>query len=162
MNVFSHSVWFWRTIFHFLWENSFDPRNLPNSGKKSIFNICLKNWLKMVYFCNLCKNKYFFWSDLLKMQENSPYFSRKASQNFPNFPGNSDKYFPGNGKRKFGISREFPGREFPGCHPYYPPGTPLLEAGTLINFWKRSNQKFKLERNRPSANAFSFWNILPY
>ena len=85
---------------------------------KNLFSIiALKNWPKMLYFCNLCTNKYFFWSDLLKLQENSPYFSKKVPQNFPNFPGNSEKYFPGNGKRKFGISREFPGREFPGCHP---------------------------------------------
>ena len=84
MNVFGHSVSFWKTIFQFLWKNIFDPGYLPNSGSKSSKSIssifACKIDLKWCIFVTYAKISIYFGQNCWKCSEN-PHISQIKRKN---------------------------------------------------------------------------------
>ena len=113
MNVFGHSVSFWKTIFQFLWKNIFDPGNLPNSGSKSSKSIssifACKIDLKWCIFVTYAKITIYFGRNCWKCSEN-PHISQIKRKNISRISREIQAKISRETGREFsGISREFPG-----------------------------------------------------
>ena len=113
MNVFGHSVSFWKTIFQFLWKNIFDPGNLPNSGSKSSKSIssifACKIDLKWCIFVTYAKISIYFGQNCWKCSEN-PHISQIKRKNISRISREIQAKISRETGREFsGISREFPG-----------------------------------------------------